>query len=272
MPRRKARNPYREPERCIRWKRVRVYKTVYDNGAGDTITVTSLFPPDKNRTFRSPTGKRKFTATSTKRFTKEVIIVARKKKDAEVEEIITDEELEELEGLDELDEELEDDELEEDEEFEDEEEDEEEDEDEDDEDEEEEPAPKKRRKGAPAKSKKSASKKSPPKRKSAAERGVVGTVEVAEAAGTTPRQLRIVLRRFQGNPFTQDEDSGRWEWSSLNHPHVKKLIKMFADGDTGGRAKDDEAKTKSTARKTRAAKAKAATKTKSGTKKRRRAA
>ena len=116
------------------------------------------------------------------------------------------------------------DEDEDDEEDEDVEEDDDEDEDEDDE-EEEEPAPKKRKKASSSKSTKS--KKSSGPSRSRTTDGKVGVQEVAAAAGTDARKLRMVLRK---NGIEKDEDVGRYEWSSLNHPEVKKIIKLVKGG------------------------------------------
>ena len=139
--------------------------------------------------------------------------MAKNKKSAEVED--DDEDLDDL--LDDLDEVEEDDEEEEIED-EDEEEEEEEEEDEEDEDPDEAPVVKRRSRKTKAVSGKKA-----PKEKSG-----IGTVEIAEAAGTTPRALRGYLRTH--GIQAKDDREGRYRWSSLNHPEVKKIIKAVQGG------------------------------------------
>jgi hypothetical protein len=60
-------------------------------------------------------------------------------------------------------------------------------------------------------------------KKSAVKEGV-GTNEVAEAAGISPRSLRMLLRA----EFDKPEDG--WRWSSLSHPQVKKILKRIDSG------------------------------------------
>lgn len=55
--------------------------------------------------------------------------------------------------------------------------------------------------------------------------GGIGTTEVAEAAGTDPRSLRMLLRA----EFPREE-GGRYHWKSLNDPEVKKIIKRVREG------------------------------------------
>lgn len=62
--------------------------------------------------------------------------------------------------------------------------------------------------------------------------GGVGTAEVADAAGTDSRSLRVLLRA----EFPREE-GGRYHWSSLNHPEVKAIIKRVK----GGAVKDAKA-------------------------------
>lgn len=53
----------------------------------------------------------------------------------------------------------------------------------------------------------------------------VGTAELAEAAGVDPRTLRVLLRA----EFPREE-GGRYNWSSLNHPEAKKIIRRAKEG------------------------------------------
>ena len=142
--------------------------------------------------------------------------------------------------VDDLDE-LEDEEVDEEEEDEDEEEDEEDEEDDEDEDPDEAPKARKgRSKRAPAKAKK--------------ERSGIGTVEVAEAAGTNPRALRGFLRAKGYQP--RDDREGRYNWKSLNDPEVKKILREVRAGELKAQNKEKLAglkgKKKSTAKKTAA--------------------
>ena len=153
------------------------------------------------------------------------MVMARKRKsEDEIDDLVDD--------LDELDEE----EVEDDEEVE-EEDDDLEDEEEDDEDEEDDPDEKPARSKSKRTSKKTAAKK---------EKSGIGTKEIAEALGTTPRQLRMFLR---GHKFqTKDDRDGRYNWSSLNHPEVKKIMKAFESNaaKAANKAKTDEVKGKKT--------------------------
>lgn len=136
-------------------------------------------------------------------------VMARKKKAAEVdevEEILDEIEEEELDDEEEYDDEEADDEEEYDDEA-----DEEEEDDEEDLEEEEDPdtKPKKRSRS---------------KGKSKSTKEGVGTNEVAEEAGISPRVLRQLLRA----EFEKPEDG--WRWSSMNHPTVKKILKRIREG------------------------------------------
>jgi hypothetical protein len=121
-----------------------------------------------------------------------------------------------VDDLDELDE---DEEVEEEDVEEEEEEDVVEDEDEDDEDEEDEDPDE-----APRKRSRSKSKTKTTKAKAVG----VGTVEVAEAAGIEPRQLRMFLRAE--GVQAGDSREGRYHWKSLNDPEVKRIIKAIRSG------------------------------------------
>jgi hypothetical protein len=57
--------------------------------------------------------------------------------------------------------------------------------------------------------------------------GGIGTAEVAEAAGTDSRSLRMLLRA----EFPREE-GGRYHWKSLNDPEVKRIIKRVQGGGT----------------------------------------
>lgn len=183
--------------------------------------MTSLSPLPKKRTFRVAGGLRNFTRVSYKKQLQEVIIVAKSaKKPAKSKKTVTDDELEELDGLEELDE-LEDEDEDEDEVEEDEPEDEDEDEDDEDEDEDEEPAPKKGKKG---------SKK--PRQSRAAADGMVGTQELAADLDVTPRELRMVLRKLREKDpvYAPDSETGRYQWKSLKDKQVVKIKKAIASG------------------------------------------
>lgn len=233
-----------QPRRRMIWRNVASYQSTYVHPKDKTITVkvTTLNPPPKTKKMKSAGGVRKFKLTHTTKQVERVLIVARavkkkapkktapkkSRKDEAEDEELEDEDLDDLEGLeDELDD-LEDEDVEEDEdddEDEDEDEDLDEEDDEDEEDEEdEEPAPKKRS----AKSK--TSKKSPAKSKPSRSRttdGKVGTQEVADHCGVDARKLRMVLRKHN---IEKDSETGRYEWSSLNHPVVKKIKKLIDSG------------------------------------------
>lgn len=259
---------------------------------GTQVTVHSLNPLPKHKTFRSAGGNRKFRRTKYTRTKRKVIIVAKsarnkkKGRDAVVDEEL--DELEELEDLEDLEDEELDDEEPDDEEDEDEDEDEEEEdeddlsslsvkelrakarelgiktsgmnkdalveaiesapdeddeeeedeEDEEDDDEEEEEAPPKKGKG---KAKSTPSKTKGKKGKSAQSRsrttdGMVGTQEIADAAGIAPRKLRILLRKL--DYVEPDEETGRYEYSSLKHPTVQKILKAVKTGAADRAAKE----------------------------------
>lgn len=166
--------------------------------------------------------------------------MARKTKAEEIDDLVDD--LDELED----DEDLEDEEVEVD-----------EDEDDildDDEDEDEDPdeAPKAKRSRSKSKAK--------PKKV----REGIGTKEVADAAGITGRQLRMYLRAKGYQP--RDDREGRYNWSSLNHPEVKQILKEIKAG-----AADKENKAKLAALKEKKAASKSPAKKATTTKRTRRA-
>lgn len=221
------------------------------------VTVTTPYKPDRVRKFKAAGGVRKFTAVKAKSTTREVMIVAKaakkapkNKKAAEAE--VTDDELEELteDDLDDLEDELED--LEDDDEVETEDEDVEDDEsdDEDEEDEDEEPAPKK--KGMKARQSRAKS------------NGKVGTAEIAEEAGVDARTLRMVLRKHQ---VPKDEETGRYEWDSLENKTVKKILKWIKAGEADAIKKEGLDRLKAQQEKKRAAKKEGGKKNKKGGKK-----
>jgi hypothetical protein len=225
--------PHKFPElrktakRHIHWAVVKTYTTTYKAGR-TRITIKSVNKPKPTRLFRTSRGLRTFKATNTKVSRKEVLIVMAtktRKKGKQVDEELQElEELEELEELDEdEDEEDEEDDEDEDEDDEDDEPEDEDDEDEDDEDEE--PAPKRSRSKTKASAKSKKSRK--PAQSRAAANGKVGSQEVAEHCGIDGRTLRILLRKHE---IEKDPDSGRYEWSSLNHPVVKKIVKLVKSG------------------------------------------
>jgi hypothetical protein len=138
----------------------------------------------------------------------------------------------------------------------------------DDDDEEEEEAPRKRR------SSKSSSKSKSKASRSRTTDGKVGTQEVAEHLGIEPRALRMVLRRLK---IDKDDETQRYEWSSLNHPAVKKIKKAVEGGAVKReqRASLDKLKAKKAGAKRSkssgtSSKKSSGTKRTSGTKKRRR--
>lgn len=241
--------------RIVTRKRIKEWVTIYEDRDGNRIKIRGFKRPTKTRVFRvaSKPGRRKFTAISAKHQTKELILVAKNKGKKKKEEELDEEELEELEDLEDLDdlededEDVEDDDSDEDEDSDEEDEDEEEDdEDEDDEDEEdededddeeddeeEEEAP------APKKSKKSKSKKGKKGKSRASANNKIGVPEVAEAAGTDGRTLRMVLRK---HGVEKDEETNRYEWSSLKHPEVKKIIKWVKERGEGRKVKEESLK------------------------------
>lgn len=117
--------------------------------------------------------------------------------------------------VDDLDDEVED----EDEDVEDVEEDDDEDEEEDEDDEDPDEAPKRSRRGR---------KKSTAKKAKKSEKAGVGTVEVAEAAGVEPRQLRMYLRSREIQSGETRE--GRYHWPSLESKEVQRIIKDIRKG------------------------------------------
>jgi DNA-binding transcriptional MerR regulator len=92
----------------------------------------------------------------------------------------------------------------------------------------------------------------------------IGTKEVAEAAGITSRSLRMYLRAKGYQP--RDDREGRYNWSSLNHPEVKQILKEIKAG-----AADKENKAKLAALKEKKAATKAPAKKATTTKRTRRA-
>jgi hypothetical protein len=62
--------------------------------------------------------------------------------------------------------------------------------------------------------------------------GKVGTREIADAAGLEgtagARTLRMVLRKHN---IPKDEETGRYEWDSLEDKTVKKILKLINDGE-----------------------------------------
>jgi hypothetical protein len=217
------------PRRHFIRKLMPSYTALYRSQSGDTIVVRTLSPPPEKRKFRSVGGVRTYTKVKERYHLQEVIIVAKSaktktKKSAEV----TDTELDELEGIEELDD-LEDeleDEVGDEEEPDDEEEDEDEDEDEDDEDDDEE------EEEVPASKNGRGKKASKPRQSRAAADGLVGTQEVAEFCGVSSRELRMVLRKLRekDTAFQPDSETGRYQWKSLKDPRVKKIKKAIDSG------------------------------------------
>ena len=246
------------------------YIALYKSSGGNKVVTKTLDYPPEVRKFKVPGGIKKFKRVSYKEARVEVFIVAKatkkstKKKNTEV----TDDELDELESVDDLeeevDEDLEDEDVDEDEDEDEDEDDEDEDEDdedepddEDDEDEDEEDEePPKRKKG-----------KSKPRQSRAAKEGLVGTQEIAKAAGCDARTLRMVLRKHK---VAKDEESGRYQWKSLNDPTVKKILKWIKAGEADSIKKEslDKLKAKKAAEKT--AKSKDAASKTTGKKKKKR--
>ncbi len=113
-------------------------------------------------------------------------------------------------------------------------------EEEDDEDEDPDEAPKARkRKGKKTKAAK------PKKEKSG-----IGTPEVAEAAGVTPRELRQYLRASGYQP--RDDREGRYNWPSLRDPEVREIVKAIKGGAVAKQNKEklDDLKAKKKSKKT----------------------
>lgn len=235
--------------------RIKEWHTLYERSNGEKITIRGFKRPTKHRTIRN----KKYKAVKVNYKVKDLIYMAKTKKKKGGKEKLSEEELEELEELEDLDdlededaddedeestdddedededEDEDDDDEEEDDEDEDDEDDEDEDEEddevEDDDEEEEEEKPKKK------KSSKSSTKKKKGKSKSRAKANdKIGVQEVAEAAGTDGRTLRMVLRK---HGIEKDDDSGRYEWSSLSHPEVKKIIKLVKERGEGRKVKQE---------------------------------
>lgn len=77
---------------------------------------------------------------------------------------------------------------------------------------------------APKKSRKAKKSKKAKSTKAKGEGGI-GTTELAEAAGTDARALRVLLRA----EFPREE-GGRYVWKSLNDPEAKAIIKRVRSG------------------------------------------
>lgn len=188
--------------------------------------------------------------------------------DTELDELEGLEDLDELEDLDDLDADVEEDEDEDEDLEDDEDEDEDEDDDDDDDEEDEEPAPAPKRRGRPAgKTSASTKSKAPAKKtKKAVEKDFVSSSDVAEHLGVDTRTLRMVLRKHN---IEKDPDSSRYQWSSLNHPTVKKIAKLIKSGEATNIRKEQLDKLKTVQAEKRAAKKAApATKAKGKSKKR----
>lgn len=85
----------------------------------------------------------------------------------------------------------------------------------------------------PAKGKKKGKKDDAPKQsRSRTTDGKVGTREIADAAGLEgtagARTLRMVLRKHN---IPKDEETGRYEWDSLEDKTVKKILKLINEGE-----------------------------------------
>lgn len=210
------------------------YVALYKSKAGDKVVIKSVSFPPKTRILKGQGGLRKYRRIKYQKHLQEVLIVAKatKKGKGRTAEV-TDSEIDDLEGIDDLDdleEDLEDEEPE-DEVDEDDEDTEDEDEDDEDEDDDEEVVVKK-------KSKKSKTK---PTTSRAAANGKVGSAEIAKEAGIDARRLRMVLRKHE---VEKDEESGRYEWSSMKHPTVKKILKWIKDGEADDIVKEQLQKLK----------------------------
>ena len=291
--------------RIVTRRRIKEWVTVYEDKHGNRILVRSFKRPTRHRVFRvsSRPGRRKFKAVQAQFTDKEIVLVAKTKKGKKKkEDELTKEELAELEELEDLDDLEDDDEDDEDEvddddtddedddddsddededdddsedddddddededddddedEDEDEEDDDDADDDEDEEDEGEEPPAKK--------SKKSKSKKG--KSRASAD-GKVGTQEVADACGIDGRTLRMVLRK---HAIPKDPDTNRYEWSSLKHPEVRKIVKLVKERGEGRKVKQEsldnlkKGRTKKTKKKASSSKTSGTKTKKKGTKK-----
>lgn len=89
----------------------------------------------------------------------------------------------------------------------------------------------------PKKGKKNKGKKdksSAPRQTRAAREGKVGTNEIAAEGGTDSRTLRMVLRKHGPDgtgEIDKDPESGRWEWDSMNHRDVRKILGWLKRGE-----------------------------------------
>lgn len=247
------------------------YIALYRDRRGNEVIVKSIGEPPEVRKFKVQGGIRNFHCVKYKQHLQEVLIVARatKKPAKGKKATVTDDEIDELESVDELedededleDEDLEDEDDEEEDDEEDEDEDEPDDEDEDDEDEdddEEDEAP-------PKRSKK-------PRKSRAAADGMIGTNEIADKAGVDSRTLRMVLRKHK---VAKDPETRRYQWKSWNDKTVKKILAWLKAGEADDIKKASLDKLKKDQDAKRAAKKKAAGKKgtaakKPATKKRRR--
>lgn len=215
--------PLTTPRRRILWRRITTYTAWYRSKAGDKVVIHSVTFPPSTRTLRGSGGLRKYKRVKYTSSNRKVLIVAKstKKKTKKTADEITDDELEELEGLEDL-EDVDEDEVDEPEDEDEDEDEDEEDEDEDDEDEEEEEEPPKKSKKSKASSKKKTSRSKRTDNK-------VGSQELADHLGITPRDLRMLLRKLK---IDKDPETSRYEWSSFNAPEVKKIVKAHKSGAT----------------------------------------
>jgi hypothetical protein len=88
--------------------------------------------------------------------------------------------------------------------------------------------------------------------------------EVAAAAGTDGRTLRMVLRK---HGIEKDDETGRYEWSSLKHPEVKRIIKLVKEKGEGRKVKQASLDNLKNKKKTKKTKSKGTTKGKKRRKK-----
>jgi hypothetical protein len=129
-----------------------VWRVLYRNKAGQEVTVTTITKPPKHRVFKAAGGLRKFTAVKATSTTKEMILVA---KTSKKDKAITDDELEALAELDDLDTDGD----------------------------------------SAKSSKKGGGKSTKTKAKAKAAKDGVGTADIAKASGTDGRTLRMYLRK-----------------------------------------------------------------------------
>lgn len=113
---------------------------------------------------------------------------------------------------------------------------------------------------APKKSRKARKSSKSKKSTKAKGEGGIGTSELAEAAGTDARALRVLLRA----EFPREE-GGRYVWKSLNDPEAKAIIKRVRSGAVKDAQSEKLSKLKKGKSKKTSAKAKKSTK-KSGKK------